>query len=1274
MARGIEGNEVSTPKPPTLKKSNSSSQPDKTQKTLLGFFQKTSQSSQATSQASQASQASNGSNKTSSVPTKSNPKKKGIPVRSSASLTPAPSSDALEAPSSDVELPSEGISTSQQHGLPSPVTPAEVDADVSSSKGNVGISYSSPSRKVEVTILIHEGSFADVQSQAKKKISYAESDDENEEDNDSDIFKPLSHNAANNRASKRRKISIEESEDEFGLDGTFDAAMAEDEGRVASHVLSGVPVLTTQVLIVGLDMDDFIVPDESDDEPVKPKKRKRESSGQSRKDRKVDSPPVEATDSDGDLELPTVSTAQQWTYDADNPLPAEARKAPPPTKDTGEKKKQKAHTTEPEKRYPWLAEIKDADRNPPGHPDYDPRTIYVPPMAMQKFSPFEKQYWEIKQKFWDTIVFFKKGKFYELYENDATVGHQLFDLKLTDRVNMRMVGVPEASLDHWASQFVAKGYKIARVDQMESALGKEMRERDDKKGGKAKKADQIIRRELSTVLTSGTLVDAGMLQNDMSTYCAAIKETERDNHPVFGIAFVDTATAQFHLAEFVDDMDMTRFETFVAQTRPGELLLEKSRLSTKALRILKNNTGPTTIWNYLKPAKEFWPADITCREIDASDYFVSQDHDNEEAWPKVLREARDKDLVMSAVGALIQYLRTLKIERDLVTLGNFSWYDPIRKATSLVLDGQSLINLEIFANSVDGGSDGTLFAMLNRCVTSFGKRMLRQWVCHPLADAEKINARLDAVESLNADNDITGKFRESLSKMPDLERLISRVHAGRCKAEDFLKVLEGFEQIEYTWDLISQHGRGDGLIGQLMTSMPDLAGSLKPWNDAFDRRKARQEGVLVPEPGVETDFDDSQEKIDNCLKNLDSLLKKARRDLGSNAIKFTDNGKEIFQLEVPMAVKGVPSNWDQMSATKAVKRYYSPELRKLVRNLQEAQETHGQISKEVAGRFFARFDEDYTIWLAAVKVVAQLDCLISLAKASASLGEPSCRPTFVDSDRSVLSFEELRHPCMLTSVTDFIPNDVSLGGETPNINLLTGANAAGKSTILRMTCIATIMAQIGCYVPAVSATLTPVDRIMSRLGAHDNLFAAQSTFFVELAETKKILSEATPRSLVILDELGRGTSSYDGLAVAQAVLHHVATHVGCIGFFATHYHSLASEFAEHPEIAPRRMAIHVDDANRNVTFLYKLEEGVAEGSFGMHCAAMCGIPEKVIVQAEQAAKNWEHTSKMKESLEKAKEACYVPLGLQSDVAWLLREGEGVDERGLDVLRKAIEAL
>ncbi|KAF9888783.1 DNA mismatch repair protein msh6 [Aspergillus nanangensis] len=1186
--------------PGALKRSTSSTQNMRNQKSILGFFQKSSPSTPST--------ARNGGPASSPAERAASASRSGIANGDKKRSAPKFSQDLAPVPSSDLVVPDE-----------------EDDNTEESPKKNA-----SPSRR------------------AKKQVNYLESGSEGEDD-DEQIFRP---SRRNNRLSKRRKVSPE-SDDDFEQGGE-EAGYSEEE------------------------MDDFVVPDDSEEEAQQPKKRKRPTQP---KPKSSSLPPVPMFDEDIDLDIPETSsgTALKWAFDPENQEPRQNRRVPAPSKTPSSTTKQKAHVTEPEQRYAWLANLRDIDGHPPGHPEYDPRTIYIPPLAWTKFSPFEKQYWEIKQKFWDTVVFFKKGKFYELYENDATIGHQLFDLKLTDRVNMRMVGVPEMSLDHWANQFVAKGYKIARVDQKESALGKEMRERDGMKG---KKEDKVIRRELACVLTAGTLVEGSMLQDDMSTYCVAIKEAIIEDRPAFGLAFVDTATGQFFLSEFIDDADMTKFETFVAQTRPQEVLLEKSTVSHRVLRILKNNTGPTTIWNHLKPGKEFWEADITVKELDVSEYFVSADDDNLNVWPEALRASRDKELVMSAFGALVQYLRVLKLDRDLITIGNFSQYDPIKKASSLVLDGQTLINMEIFANSFDGGSDGTLFQLLNRCITPFGKRMFKQWVCHPLVDAKKINARLDAVDALNADPSVRDQFSSQLTKMPDLERLISRIHAANCKAQDFLRVLEGFEQIAYTMSLLKDSGSGEGVIGQLINGMPDLDDLLEYWKTAFDRTKARDNGILVPKLGVEEDFDNSQEKISQLHLDLDNLLKRVRRELGSTAICYRDNGKEIYQMEVPIKVKKIPDNWDQMSATKQVKRYYFPELRALIRQLQEAQETHSQIVKEVAGRLYARFDEHYATWLASIRIVSQLDCLISLAKASASLGQPSCRPTFVDDERSVLEIEELRHPCLVSSVDDFIPNDVQLGGSHSNIDLLTGANAAGKSTLLRMTCVAVIMAQVGCYLPCHSARLTPVDRIMSRLGANDNIFAAQSTFFVELSETKKILSEATPRSLVILDELGRGTSSYDGVAVAQAVLHHVATHIGAMGFFATHYHSLAAEFEGHPEISPKRMKIHVDDEERRITFLYKLESGVAEGSFGMHCAAMCGIPDKVIETAEVAAKQWEHTSRLKDSLERRKGGGLIGLGWWSDVAWALRESTGgseatddaVTDRSLEVLRKAIEAL
>ncbi|RDA83381.1 hypothetical protein CP532_4721 [Ophiocordyceps camponoti-leonardi (nom. inval.)] len=1135
--------------------------------------------------------------------TKANSLPKPKPEPSSKLCTPVPSSDAIEPPDENLRA-----------------------AD----------NQSSPSRKV------------------KKAINYAESSDDDE---------PFSRGGT---ASSRRRRRIGRS--------TQPAVKDEDEYDLKDEDDDGLPQLLqfkpSLPLTAAVDeMADFVVSDASDSAP---KKRKRPSNRpQAARKRSnvsppdtvsLSSPPEIAAHDDCDVSGKP-STAMQWSYD-----PESADKRPvtkPAARATQDSKvKEKAYTREPEERYPWLANIRDKDKRAPGDPEYDPRTIFIPPLAWNKFSPFEKQYWEIKQNLWDTIVFFKKGKFYELYEKDATIGHQEFDFKMTDRVNMRMVGVPESSLDHWVNQFIAKQYKVARVDQMETNLGKEMRERQDKSG---KKADKVISRQLACVLTAGTLVDGGMLQDDMAAYCLAIKESVVDGAPAFGVAFVDTATGRFSLSSFVDDAELTRFETLIAQTAPRELVLEKSCLSARARRVLKNNTSPTTIWTQLRPGSEFWDADTSRRELSFGDYF------GEEAWPESLQRHQDDDAVMSALGALVSYLKFLKLEQPLLSQGNFETYNPIQSRGTLVLDGQTLANLEILANSANGGAEGTLHGLLNRCVTPFGKRLFRQWVIHPLCDAARINERLDAVEMLNADATVREQFASQLVKMPDLERLISRIHAGRCRADDFARVLEGFEQIDYTMSLLGAFKGGSGLVDGLVAAMPSLDEALGFWKTAFDRRRAREAKVLIPERGVDDDFDQSLDRIEAIKGQLETLLVDTKARLKCKALRYADVGKEIYQMEAPKAAK-VPADWRQMSATKDVKRWYFPRLTGLVRELQEAEETHSQLVREVASRFFARFDADHDSWLRAIRVVAQLDCLVSLARASAGLGQPSCRPVLVESERSVVEFEGLRHPCMADAVDDFIANDVRLGGDAAKMTLLTGANAAGKSTVLRMSCVAVIMAQMGCLVPAASARLTPVDRIMSRLGANDNIMAAQSTFFVELAETKKMLSEASPRSLVILDELGRGTSSYDGVAVAQAVLHHVATHVGCVGFFATHYHSLATEFERHPEIQPRRMQIHVDEAERRVTFLYRLEDGVAEGSFGMHCASMCGIARQVVDRAEVAAKEWEHTSRLKESLEKAKMGCYIPLGILSDVGSLLSDRGDVSAGGVEVLLRAIECL
>jgi len=932
--------------------------------------------------------------------------------------------------------------------------------------------------------------------------------------------------------------------------------------------------------------------------------------------------------------------------------------------------KNQSFQKENEERYSWLVNMKDEDGNPTDHPDYDPRTLHIPNSAWAKFTAFEKQYWEVKSKMWNTVVFFKKGKFYELYENDAEIAHSVFDLKLAGggRANMKLAGVPEMSFDYWAAAFIAKGYKVARVDQVETKLAKEMRESG------SKKEDKVIRRELTCVLTGGTLVDDAMLVNEMSTYCMSVKQDENK----FSVAFVDTATGSFFITQFEDDSEYSQFETLIAQIRPGELILEKGVISQRAVKILKNNTSINVLWNYLKPKEEFWDADIALEEIVRGKYFDAKDLDDFSNFPAKLREICEEperySLSLSAFGGLCSYLRMLKIDEGVISMGNIENYDPLQRSQNMVLDGQSLQNLEIFANTFDGSTRGTLFQLINRAITPFGKRQLQIWLCHPLMKENQINARLDAVESIMENDSLREFLERKMAGLPDLERLLSRIHAGRLPPKDFLRVIEGFntvyELLSGLNENFSEETNGvnpkSKLFHEMLDRTPNLEECLPEWSNAFNWNEAKVNNLLIPEPGFDPDFDESINIIKGLEEELQDKLRKYRREYRSQEICFRDSGKEVYLIEVPTKVKGIPKSWQQMAATAKVKRYWSPEVKILVRSLLEAKERHKLVSANVLNKLYSRFDQFYKHWLGAVKVVAGIDCLVSMAKTSLSLGFPKCRPEILSSSETqVIDFEELRHPCFDESKAEFIPNDVQLGGKLhANLNLLTGANAAGKSTVLRMTCIAVIMAQIGCYVPAKQARLTPIDRIMTRLGAMDNIFAGKSTFFVELSETKRMLSEATPRTLVVLDELGRGGSSSDGFAIAESVLHHLATHVGCLGFFATHYGTLYGSFEKHPDVSAKQMAILVDDkGSRKVTFLYKLIDGTSPGSFGMHVATMCGIDSAIVDAAEVAAQEYEHTSKMKRLLEVSgsKSASLVPLGLQSDYKWMLKNIQNGDQ-------------
>ncbi|KAL5499193.1 MSH6 [Sanghuangporus vaninii] len=923
--------------------------------------------------------------------------------------------------------------------------------------------------------------------------------------------------------------------------------------------------------------------------------------------------------------------------------------------------------------FDFLRDVRDKDGNRPGEPGYDQRTLYIPKSAWKTFTPFERQFWEIKANHYDTVLFFQKGKFLELYEDDARIGHREFDLKLTDRVKMCMVGVPEGHFNTWAAHagcylgvhrtYVLPGYKVGRVDQAETALGAEMRLAADKKAEKSKKeaGEKIVRRELNKVYTNGTLVDADLIIDEQAGHCVSIRELDPGSDKgAFGACVLDSSTSEFNMSAFEDDACRTKLETMLRQLRPKELLFTKGNLSVSTMRLLKAVLPGSCIWTGLREVEGFGYKQ-TLEELKT--LYPDSEDDMEEGGniPGAIRDMLTSEPAVIALGAMIWYLRQLNIDKDILSMKNFNIYDPMKRGQGLVLDGQTLAHIEVLQNS-EGTDEGSLLKILQRCITPFGKRLFRIWLCMPLREVSAINARLDAVQDLMDHPTFEQEFTQLAKGIPDLERIVSRIHAKNCKVTDFLKVLTAFKKLSSGLDSLCETANNFSSkeISGLLRSAPNLIPNINYIESMFTQTDRNSE--LLPKKGKDEAYDAIEEEIRNIEEDLNSELKSMEENIGSKLTYWhsATGTKDIYLVETKAAEKNIPGNWIRQSKTKAVARWQVPDLAQPIRQLKEARENRNAAIKNFKLRVFAEFDKDRDNWLRAVRTLAELDCLFSLAKSSLAIGEPACRPEFVDGDGecAYLDFEELRHPTMCLKADNFIPNDVKLGGDVARVALLTGPNMGGKSTAMRMTAAGIIMAQLGMFVPAKRARISPVDAILTRMGAYDNMFSNASTFKVELDECCKILRDATPRSLVILDELGRGTSTYDGMAIAGAVLHQLATHTLPLCFFATHYGSLTDDFAYHSNIRNMHMSTMVDDEKCELVFLYKLVEGVAESSFGTHVANLAGVPTEVVKRAEIISADF--ARQFKERIE-GKRTSSLPLVAQADFAYLYRVATGTDQ-------------
>ncbi|XP_043931014.1 DNA mismatch repair protein Msh6 [Protopterus annectens] len=994
----------------------------------------------------------------------------------------------------------------------------------------------------------------------------------------------------------------------------------------------------------------------------------------------------------------------------------------------------------------WLQDgkRKDSKRRKQDNPDYDPTTVLVPEEFLNRCTPGMRRWWQLKSEMFDTVIFYKVGKFYELYHMDAVTA--VSELGLTFMKGCwAHSGFPEIAFGRFSDVLVQKGYKVARVEQTETP---EMMEVRYKSMAHPSKFDKVVRREVCRIITKGTQTYS-VLDGDPSESCnkylLCIKEKAAEDSAghfrMYGVCFVDTSVGRFHVGQFRDDRHCSRFRTLVAHYCPVQILFEKGNLSAETKKILKGCLS-FAMQEGLNSGSQFWDASKTLKVLAEEGYFKElKNGDGSNLLPEVLKSmtsasdslglsaGENYELAVSALGASVFYLKKCLIDQELLSLANFEEYIPVdievekagdansffaKTKQHMVLDGVTLTNLEILQNGANGTLEGTLLERLDTCCTPFGKRLLRQWLCAPLCNPFSIDDRLNAVEDLMSLPEQVSELRDLLKKLPDLERLLSKIHSigsplksqdhpdsravlyeettySKKKIADFLSALEGFKVMQEVIKVMEATVKNlkSKLLKRILSYksstseglFPDLSGELKRWDTSFDHQKARNTGVITPKAGFDPEYDQALSDIKETDSRLQEYLEKQRKCLGCRNIVYWGTAKNRYQLEIPenVAERHLPAEYELKSTKKGFRRYWTTEIEKMLADMINAEERRDAALKDCMRRLFYNFDKNYKSWQTAVECISVLDVLLCLASYSQGGDGQMCRPVILLPSKDTKPFLELRgsrHPCITKTFfgDDFIPNDIIVGckdtentgdeGSKASCVLVTGPNMGGKSTLMRQAGLLVIMAQLGCFVPAETCKLTPVDRVFTRLGASDRIMSGESTFFVELSETSSILQHATVHSLVLLDELGRGTATYDGTAIASAVVKELAENIQCRTLFSTHYHSLVEDYSRCASVRLGHMACMVeneceDPSQETITFLYKFIGGACPKSYGFNAARLANIPEEVIQKGHRKAKEFERITV---SLRLFRKIC------------LCAEESGIDVSAVSALVKTVNEL
>lgn len=845
-------------------------------------------------------------------------------------------------------------------------------------------------------------------------------------------------------------------------------------------------------------------------------------------------------------------------------------------------------------------------------------------------TPMLEQYEKIKRQNPDCLLLFRLGDFYEGFAEDAKILSKVLALTLTGRGEREnrvpMAGIPHHALKNYLPKLIKAGYKVAIADQMEEPV-----------------AGQLVKREVTKIITAGTILDENEIELDKNNYIASIYLSSNRGLNSWGLSFADVSTGEFRLSQYINSGKEKNMP-------PSELIMELFRINPSEI-ILPASLSASF--------KESFPS-YNIAGIDETQYFVNELKEELLKYFGIVSfksfGLEDYDTGIISAGKLLDYIKS---NRKL----NTPKLQPLALLESdkyMYLDKDTILNLEILSDNKGGSSQYTIFNVLNNCKSGMGQRLLRQWILRPLKTIEGINHRLDSVEYFYNNNEISNEISQNLNNVPDLDRLISKISGKSANARDLKFLAVGLTNAIKSIEILKSPELN---TADLQTLKDSVIGSIEKTIKDEPAITITEGGII--KDGIDSELDELRKISGSGNQFLKDLEVKEIERTGISTLKIRYNRVFGYYIEITNSNKDkVPDNYIRKQTLVNAERYITEELKTWEEKILSASELINQKEYQIFEKLREEVINNFNIISNLSKVIAEIDVYHNFAEIA--IKNNYVKPKIFD-DPLMYSTKIInsRHPVVENFMKEgFIPNDIEFKPKLQEFIMLTGPNMSGKSTYIRQVAIIFLMAQIGSFVPCDSAEIPICDRIFTRVGASDNLAQGESTFMVEMLETANILNNATSKSLVILDEIGRGTSTYDGMAIAWSVSEFIAKKLHCRTLFATHYHDLLLLEDLFENI--KNYNIQVIESGSEITFMHKIEKGGLNKSYGIHVAKLAGIPLEVINRAEKVQIQFQKKS-IKSYIEKHNLVSEAQIGLMG------RSASPVSKE-TDKLKQEIESI